>query len=85
MIIPVALNNIKYRTNIDAFAVIDSKPYTLEEFIKLTKANRYRCHDITVGSPRSQKSSCRNARAFYFYHFQKIFFPKLRQLKIPAN
>ena len=42
MIISVALNNIKYRTNIDAFAVIDSKPYTLEEFIKLTKANRYR-------------------------------------------
>ncbi|MDE7121439.1 MAG: SEC-C domain-containing protein [Oscillospiraceae bacterium] len=41
MIIPVAFNNIKYRGNIDISATIDSKTYTLEEYIELTKAKRY--------------------------------------------
>ena len=41
MIIPVALNNIKYRGNIDSSTMVDSKVFTLEEYIKLTKAKRY--------------------------------------------
>ena len=41
MIIPVALNNIKYRNNINISATVNSKVYTLEEYINLTKANRY--------------------------------------------
>lgn len=41
MIIPVALNNIKYRGDIDLSAMVDSKVFTLEEYIKLPKANRY--------------------------------------------
>lgn len=41
MIIPVALNNIKYRNNVNSSAVVDTKLYTLEEYIKLPKANRY--------------------------------------------
>ncbi len=42
MIIPVALNNIKYRGSIDLSAMVDSKVFTLEEYIKLAKAKRYR-------------------------------------------
>lgn len=38
MIIPVALNNIKYRGDIDLSAMVDSKVFTLEEYIKLPKA-----------------------------------------------
>ena len=41
MIIPVAFNNIYYRKDINLSDTIDSKTHTLEEFIKLTKANRY--------------------------------------------
>lgn len=41
MVIPVAFNNIHYRSDINISDTIDSKTWTLEEFIKLTKANRY--------------------------------------------
>lgn len=42
LVIPVALNNIKYRSNLNAMAPkINPKTSSLEAFIGLTKANRY--------------------------------------------
>lgn len=41
MIIPVAFNNIHYRNDINISDTIDSKSWTLEDFIKKTKADRY--------------------------------------------
>lgn len=41
MIIPFALNNINYRGNLNSSDTINSKTYTLDEYISLTKANRY--------------------------------------------
>lgn len=41
MIIPVSLNNIYYRGDINSSDTIDSKTYTLDQFISLSKANRY--------------------------------------------
>lgn len=41
MIIPVAFNNICYRENFDISDTINSKTYTLELFIRQTKANRF--------------------------------------------
>lgn len=41
MIIPVALNNIKYRFDINAMNPIEKNVNCLEDYIKLTKATRY--------------------------------------------
>lgn len=41
MVIPVAFNNIHYRNDINISDTIDSKSWTLEGFIKRTKADRY--------------------------------------------
>ena len=41
MIIPVALNNIKYRSDINAMNPIEKNVNSLEDYIKLTKASRY--------------------------------------------
>jgi len=41
MIIPVSFNNIHYRGDINISDTIDSKTWSLEEFIKRTKADRY--------------------------------------------
>lgn len=41
MIIPVALNNISYRGDLNVSDTINSKTCTLDEYIGLTKANRY--------------------------------------------
>ena len=41
MIIPVALNNIKYRSDSNAMNPIEKNVKSLEDYIKLTKASRY--------------------------------------------
>ena len=41
MVIPVALNNIKYRSDINKMNPIDNKITSLDEFIGQTKATRY--------------------------------------------
>ena len=41
MIIPVALNNIRYRSDVNAMNPIEKNVNSLEEYIKLTKASRY--------------------------------------------
>ena len=41
MIIPVALNNIKYRSDVNAMNPIEKNVKSLEDYIKLTKASRY--------------------------------------------
>lgn len=49
MIIPVALNNIKYRIDINAMNPIEKNANSLEDYIKLTKASRYHfCLDSEV-------------------------------------
>lgn len=49
LIIPVALNNIKYRSDINAMNPIEKNVGTLDDFIKLTKASRYHfCLDSEV-------------------------------------
>lgn len=49
MIIPVALNNIKYRSDINAMNPIEKNVNSLEDYIKLTKASRYHfCLDSEV-------------------------------------
>ena len=49
MIIPVALNNIKYRSDISAMNPIEKNVNSLEDYIKLTKASRYHyCLDSEV-------------------------------------
>lgn len=49
MIIPVALNNIKYRSDINAMNPIEKNVNSLEDYIKLTKASRYHfCLDPEV-------------------------------------
>lgn len=49
IVIPIALNNIKYRGNIDISATVDGKAPTLEEYIKLTKAQRFHfCVDTEI-------------------------------------
>ncbi|PHU34249.1 SEC-C domain-containing protein [Pseudobutyrivibrio ruminis] len=42
LILPVALNNIKYRDDFYKMSTIDEKEITLDDFIGLTKANRYK-------------------------------------------
>ncbi|WP_312354006.1 YecA family protein, partial [Aminipila sp.] len=41
LIIPVALNNIRYRSDFDKLAPIEPKAVSMEDFIGLTKAKRY--------------------------------------------
>lgn len=41
LIIPVALNNIKYRSDVNSMNPIEKNVYSLEDFIKLTKATRF--------------------------------------------
>ena len=41
LIIPVALNNIKYRTNVNVMNSVEKNVSSLEDFIKLTKAKRF--------------------------------------------
>lgn len=49
MIIPVALNNIKYRSDINSMNPIENNVNSLEDYIKLTKASRYHlCLDSEV-------------------------------------
>lgn len=49
MIIPVALNNIKYRLDINSMNPIENNVNSLEDYIKLTKASRYHlCLDSEV-------------------------------------
>lgn len=49
LIIPVALNNIKYRSDINAMNPIEKNVNSLEDYIKLTKASRYHlCLDSEV-------------------------------------
>ncbi len=49
LIIPVALNNIKYRNSFDTLNRIDNRNNTLTDFIGLTKANRYKyCVDTEI-------------------------------------
>lgn len=49
LVIPVALNNIKYRSDINAMNSIEKNVNSLEDFIKLTKASRYHfCLDSEV-------------------------------------
>ena len=49
LVIPVALNNIKYRADINAMNPIEKNVNSLEDYIKLTKASRYHfCLDSEV-------------------------------------
>lgn len=41
LIIPIALNNIKYRSDVNAMNPVEKKVSSLEDFLKLTKATRY--------------------------------------------
>lgn len=41
LIIPVALNNIKYRSDIHQMNLVEKKVSSLDDFIRLTKASRY--------------------------------------------
>lgn len=41
LIIPIALNNIKYRADVNSMNPIEKNAASLEDFIKLTKASRY--------------------------------------------
>ena len=41
LVIPVALNNIKYRGDFDKLAPAETKAETMEDFLGLTKAKRY--------------------------------------------
>lgn len=41
LIIPVALNNIKYRSDINAMSPVEKNVSSLDDFIKITKASRY--------------------------------------------
>ena len=41
IILPVALNNIKYRNDFSKLECIEEKEITLDDFIRLTKANRF--------------------------------------------
>ena len=65
LIIPVALNNIKYRNNFDSLNPIDSRNNTLADFISLTKANRYKyCIDTEIYTEKMKiivNSKLRNA------------------------
>lgn len=45
MILPVALNNVKYRGNMDLVKPIEAKIKTLDDFIAATKATRYHLCD----------------------------------------
>ncbi len=49
MIIPVALNNIKYRSDINAMNPVEKNVTSLEDYIKITKASRYHfCVDSEI-------------------------------------
>ena len=41
LVIPVALNNIKYRADVNSMNPLEKNVSSLEDFIKLTKASRY--------------------------------------------
>lgn len=41
LVIPVALNNIKYRGDFDILSPVEPKAVSMEDFIGLTKAKRY--------------------------------------------
>lgn len=41
LIIPVALNNIRYRSDINAMNPVEKNVNSLDDFIKLTKASMY--------------------------------------------
>lgn len=56
MIIPVSFNNIHYRGDINISDTIDSKTWTLVEFIKRTKADRYHfCTGIDIDSEQTKR------------------------------
>ena len=65
LIIPVALNNIKYRNDYDNLNPLDSRNTTLSDFIGLTKAARYKyCLDSEMYSDKLNiivNSKLRNA------------------------
>lgn len=49
LVIPVSLNNIKYRGDFNKLSPVDSKAISMEDFIGLTKARRYHfCLDAEV-------------------------------------
>lgn len=49
LVIPVALNNIKYRADVNSMNPLEKNVSSLEDFIKLTKASRYHfCLDTEV-------------------------------------
>ena len=49
IVIPIALNNIKYRGNFNISAIIDNKTYTLDEYVRLPKAKRFHfCLDSEI-------------------------------------
>jgi len=47
MILPMSLNNIKYRSNYDSIKAVVNKEKSLDDFIGLTKANRFHFCDET--------------------------------------
>jgi hypothetical protein len=63
LVIPVALNNIKYRGDFDKLSPVEPKAVSMEDFIGLTKAKRYHF--------------CLDAEA-YTYFLKIIVNPKLR-------
>lgn len=65
LIVPVALNNIKYRGDYNKLKPIDNKKNTLSDFIGLTKAYRYKyCIDTEIYTDKLRvviNSKLRNA------------------------
>lgn len=47
MVLPMSLNNVKYRSNYDTIKAVDNKVKSLDDFIGLTKANRFHFCDET--------------------------------------
>lgn len=65
LIVPVALNNIKYRGDYNKLNPIEARNNTLSDFISLTKANRYKyCIDAEIYTDKLKviiNSKLRNA------------------------
>lgn len=47
MVLPISLNNIKYRNNYDKIKALDNHVKSLDDFIALTKSNRFHFCDDT--------------------------------------
>lgn len=47
MVLPISLDNIKYRSNYDSIKTMENKVRSLDDFIGLTKANRFHFCDET--------------------------------------